>query len=121
MIYLTDEQVGSLARDLHAVSAIEHWLFDLAHPELLKMMNRTWGRAVEQAKAPFQFAPASGTAFFEPFGWREEAFYSTMEEGRRLRREHRMAWFWRILSIFASPARKEVARRFSGYALMRRV
>lgn len=121
LIYLTDQQVGSLARDLHAQPNFGHWVFDLAHPELLKMMNNTWGKAMEEAQAPFLFAPASSTKFFEPFGWREEAFYSTMEEARNLRREMRFSWFYRILGAFASRERKEIFRRFSGYALMRRV
>src|SRR5579862_5804780 len=49
LIYLTDEQVASLARDLHAQANVGWWVFDLARPELLKMMNRSWGKAMEEA------------------------------------------------------------------------
>src|SRR5437773_7838587 len=62
LIYLTGEQVGALAGDLAAQSSFGWWLIDLASPGLLKMMERTWGRAVT-SNAPFRFAPAEGTRF----------------------------------------------------------
>jgi methyltransferase (TIGR00027 family) len=120
LIYLTAEQVGELARDLHASPAFMWWLIDLGSPRLLKMMNKTWGRAVTEAKAPFQFAPAEGTAFFPPFGWHELQFRSTMEEARRLKREMPMMWFWSFLGRFY-PARMQAEfRRMSGIVLLGR-
>ena len=59
--------------------------------------------------------------FFAPFGWREADYRSSMEEARRLRREMRMMWFWRLLGSFASAERKARMRRFSGYPLLERV
>ncbi len=120
LIYLTAEQVGELARDLHAQPAFRWWLIDLAHPELLKLMTKMWGAGVSGGSAPFLFAPQEGTGFFASFGWREAVFRSTMEEARRLHREMRGMWFWRVLGGFASKTRREVFRRFSGAVLLDR-
>lgn len=118
LIYLTEEQVGELAADLRSVPGFRRWLIDLASPRLLEIMRKYWGRDVERGQAPFRFAPAEGTKFFERFGWREVVFRSTLEEARRLRREMRMMWLWRALSIFSSARRRAEFRRFSGMVLL---
>jgi methyltransferase (TIGR00027 family) len=120
LIYLTPEQVGALARDLRATGHFRWWLSDLASPRLLKMMSRHWGRATTAANAPFQFAPAEGTAFFAPFGWRELEFRSTAEEARRLQREMRGMWMWRLVSRLSSRKTQEEIRRMAGYILLER-
>src|ERR1019366_2678258 len=72
LIYLTPEQVETLARDLHAQASFRWWIIDLAHPQLLKMMTKMWGGDVHAGNAPFLFAPAEGTGFFLPLGWSSE-------------------------------------------------
>src|SRR5689334_19546025 len=59
LIYLTSEQVAALATDLHRPQSFHSWLIDLAHPRLLVMMKRMWGKT--GAKAPFLFAPQENT------------------------------------------------------------
>src|SRR5207237_7763015 len=76
LIYLTPEAVASLAADLAVPASFRWWLIDLASPRLLKMMERTWGRAVAPVNAPFQFAPAEGTMVFEPDGCPEGDYRS---------------------------------------------
>jgi methyltransferase (TIGR00027 family) len=120
LIYLTPEQVGALASDLHASPSFHWWLIDIAHPKLLEIMRKYWGSNV-QSNAPFQFAPAESTKFFEPFGWRETVFRPSMEEAQRLKREMRMMWFFRFLGRFRSKQVKEEFRRFSGCALLERI
>lgn len=120
LIYLTAEQVGALARDLRATRHFRWWLSDLASPRLLKIMSRYWGRATHGTDATFQFAPAEGTRFFEPFGWREIEFRSVAEEARRLRREMRMMWLWRFFSRLSSKEKREEFRRMAGYILLER-
>lgn len=121
LIYLTAEDVGALAADLHAVPSILTWIFDIAHPRLLVMMAKSWGKELQRGNAPFRFAPAEGTAFFRPFGWKEAEFRSSMEEARRLHREMRMMWLWRFLGKMSSKEKKEVFRRFSGVVRMERL
>ncbi|MEP6690930.1 MAG: class I SAM-dependent methyltransferase [Gemmatimonadaceae bacterium] len=120
LIYLTADQVGALAVDLHAQPGFHWWLIDLAHPQLLAMMQKSWGKKVAQGNAPFRFAPADGTAFFRTFGWRETQFRSAMDEARRLDREMPGMWLWRFIARFHSTKRREVMRRFNGFVLLER-
>ncbi len=121
LIYLTAEQVGDLARDLHAQPSFAYWLIDLASPWLLTYMQKSWGKNVERGNAPFRFAPAEGTKFFEPRGWREIEFRSSIEEARRLKREMTLMWVWRILGMLNSKKRREEMKRVSGSVLLERV
>lgn len=121
LVYLAPEQVGELARQLHARQELRWWLMDLATPMLLKMLARTWGARLSAANAPMRFAPAESTAFFTPFGWREAEFRSTWEESQRLKRGPRLAWLWRLLAHLQSRQRREAGRRMSGIVLLERV
>lgn len=120
LVYLTAQQVGPLAHDLHGEASFAYWLTDLANPRLLRYMNESWGDAVKAGNAPFRFAPAEGAAFFEPFGWREVEYRSTMDEAKRLERDMRLGWLWRLLSRLASKAKQEEMRRMSVAALLAR-
>jgi len=121
LAYLADDQVAALADDLHAEPAMRLWLIDIASPRLKKMLERRIGKHVNAAQAPFRFAPAEGTAFFEPHGWKEREFRSTFEEGVRLGRKPRMAWLFRLLSRLGPPARREELRRMGGIVLLERL
>lgn len=70
LIYLTPEQVGGLAHDLAAPASFRRWAIDLSSPGLKRMIEREVGERLNEARAPFRFAPAEGPGFFEPFGWR---------------------------------------------------
>jgi methyltransferase (TIGR00027 family) len=120
LIYLTPEQVGALAEDLAVPPTFRWWLIDLTGPRILKRMEKTWGRAVAAGNAPFQFAPAEGTRFFEAHGWVEADFRSMWEEANRLNRaEVPFAWLWRLMGRFSSERREEY-RRMAGMVLLRR-
>src|SRR5216117_1903191 len=120
LIYLTREQVAALADDLAAQPSFRWWLLDIASPGLLKMLEKTWGRAVAAGNATFQFAPAEGTAFFAPHGWREAEFRSTWEEALRLKRTMRLAWLWQLIGRLYPKRKREEARRFAGMVMLRR-
>jgi len=121
LVYLQPEQVAELARDLHAQSAVRFWLSDLASPRLLKMLKRTWDRNLKAANAEMHFAPAEGTAFFGPMGWREAEFRPTWDESFRLKRTMKLAGLWRFVSRFYSRRMQEEIRRMSGIVLLERI
>jgi methyltransferase (TIGR00027 family) len=121
LIYLTDEQVAALATELHTQPSFRWWLLDLASPDLLKLLARSWGKTLEKGNAPFKFAPPNGTDFFRDLGWREVSYRSAMEEAQRIDREMPMMWLWRLLGRISSPERREGARRMSGFVLLERV
>ena len=120
LIYLTPEQVNKLASDLHSQASFRWWLIDLAHPQLLKLMTRMWGKSVSGGNAPFLFAPADGTEFFLPSGWREKTYRGNMEEAQRLKREMSGMWFWKLFSVFQTRKQREIYKRFSGSVLLER-
>ncbi len=120
LIYLEAAQVAELGRDLAADPANALWLVDLANPLLLQWMQRSWGRAVAAGNAPFRFAPAEGMEFFRPLGWVPAEVRWTSEESRRLRRELRLMWLWRILGRLSPKERREAFRTMSGFILLRR-
>ena len=121
LVYLSDEEVGDLAEDLHAVPAFRWWLLDLIAPRLKKMLDKRWGSSLGAARAPLRFAPADSTRFFERFGWREVEYRSTLEEAIRLGRGPWNAWIWRLLGRFASPEKRAELKRLGGFALLERL
>ena len=120
LIYLADEEVRGLASELHGQRSFRWWLIDLASPRLLQLLEKSWGRKLEQGNAPFRFAPPNGTAFFEPLGWCEVSYRSAIEEAHRLKREMPMMWLWRLLGRLSSRERQEEGRRMSGFVLLER-
>jgi methyltransferase (TIGR00027 family) len=118
LIYLKPEHVADLGRALHQPPSFQWWLMDLASPRLLRYIERSHGSALRSA--PFLFAPAEGTAFFRPLGWREEVFRSTIVEARRLRREMRGAWLYRVMATIMPARRVDEFRRMSGIVMLAR-
>lgn len=118
LVYLRDDTVKALSRDLHA-AGMRWWLFDLASPMLLRMLQKRYDEHMAAADARMGFAPEAGTAFFAP-EWRELEFRSTWIESLRLKRTARMAWLWNLIGRFASAEKKEKMRRFAGFVLVER-
>jgi methyltransferase (TIGR00027 family) len=69
LIYLTSGEVASLASELVAEHAFKSWILELASHHVLDTMQRTAGEQLRRAGACFQFGPAEGPSFFEPYGW----------------------------------------------------
>jgi methyltransferase (TIGR00027 family) len=121
LIYLPTEAVAALAKALHDQPSFRWWLTDLASPALLKWMTRAWGKQVGKGNAPFQFAPARGSGFFEPYGWRESIWRATMDEAHRLKREILRLKIGRLWVRLLPAKQREQWRRFSGYLLLERI
>ena len=69
LIYLTNDEVASLSQDLAACSRFRSWIVDLTSPGQLRLMQRTTGKQLQEAGAPFKFGPPEGQNFFRPYGW----------------------------------------------------
>jgi methyltransferase (TIGR00027 family) len=120
LVYLTAEEVGSLATDLHAQPTFARWIIDIASRELLKILQKSYGKELSSAGAPLKFAPAENTKFFLPYGWKTTEFRSSLEEARRVHREMRMAWIFHLLALVSSEKKREKYRRMAGIALLER-
>lgn len=119
LIYLTPEDVADLARDLHDIAHARWWLSDLASPMLLRFLERRWSKRMASGNAPFRFAPEESTAFFAPFGWREEEWRSSWTESIRLKRRMRHAWLWGLLGRLQPKHKREAGLRMAGMCLLR--
>jgi methyltransferase (TIGR00027 family) len=116
--YLKDEQVARLAQDLSAQASFRWWLIDLASPDLLKRIQKLWGKTLQ--KTPLIFGPAEGTKFFEPHGWQEMEYRQMFLESLRLNRTMRFARFFKMLGHLYPKKTKERFSRFSGIVLLGR-
>lgn len=97
-VYLEDDEVASLGRDLLAQPRVRYWLVDFFSPRVLEMMKRGVGTSMESA--PFKFAPANGVAFFEALGWRTLEVRSIFGEASRL---GRAPWLVRLAHLLPEP------------------
>jgi len=118
LAYLEREQVARLAAALHEQTSFRRWLIDLASPQILKGINRTWGDSLK--RSPLIFGPAEGTLFFAPYGWRELEFHSTFGESLRLNRTMRFARFFHALGRLHPKRTQERLLRLSGIVLLER-
>ena len=120
LVYLQPDDVGALAAALAARPAFRWWLTDLASPRLMKMMQRWWGKSVDQGSASFHFAPAESSGFFAPYGWREAAWRPTIEDAERLHRTPGGMWLWKLIGRLQPQRKQEEMRRFAGNVLLER-
>jgi len=99
VVYLTDETVRALARNLAAEPVIRGWVLDMMSPRMRAMISDGMGGR-HPARALVKFAPDNGVAFFEDLGWRARDVRTIFRAGVRFRR----APLWmRPLALFPDP------------------
>lgn len=86
VVYLSGEEVTSLATDLAAQEPFRYWLMDIVSPALLKLMLKRMGKPLEDASAPLKFAPADGPDFLRAFGWKPAGVRSLFHTAGKLKR-----------------------------------
>lgn len=86
IVYLSADEVGSLATDLAAHESFRYWLLDICSPALLRLMQKKMGRPFEAAAAPFKFAAVDGPEFFGKLGWKPVSVRSMFHAAGRLKR-----------------------------------
>ncbi len=99
VVYLTDETVAALARDLAAEPAIRGWVLDMMSPAMRAMISDGMGGR-HPARALVRFAPDAGVGFFEALGWRARDVRPILRAAVRFRR----APFWMgLLTLLPDP------------------
>ena len=86
VIYLMPEAVATLASDLAGPPSFQHWSLDLTSPGLLEMMKQSVGSAMNEAGAPFLFAPPEGPPFFAAHGWQPIEVRSLLKAAAKMGR-----------------------------------
>ena len=110
LIYLDDDVVDAIARDLLASPAVKWWILDASSPAIRTMLQDGMGSLLDNA--PMKFAPPDGVAYFEKFGWKARDIRSFVREGLRLRR---LPIFLRVFALFPEPDPRNLGNaRWSG-------
>jgi methyltransferase (TIGR00027 family) len=117
LIYLTEGEVAALAEDLAAAPSFRRWVFDLASPGLLRVMQKKLGTQLDRAGAPFKFAPAQGPMFFARHGWQPADVRSMLKTARRLKR---LPLLMRLIALLPESKNRPPSRPWSGVCLMER-
>ena len=109
--------MGALAKDLARSSALQLWVFDLASPGLLHMVQKNTHGQFSDSVARLQFAPANGPEFFSSHGWQLLAVRSILKTAASI---HRLSLGMRLLSLLPEDPVHAGSRPWSGVCLMRR-
>jgi methyltransferase (TIGR00027 family) len=117
LIYLSAEEVASLAKDLATNSQFQRWIMDLSSPGLLRMMQRTTGKQLSEVGAPFKFAPAEGPAFFTPHRLEPVDVKGLLKTATQFKRP---PFFLRLLGRFPEQKGPAGNRPWSGVCLFQK-
>ncbi len=118
LVYLTPEQVASLACDLRTYPHFRWWLTDLVSPSVLRLYQICWASKMAQGNFSLRFAPQEGERFFSRTGWHVVEFRSTMEEASRLRREMPFGSLLQLAVNCSGKAFQETYRKMSSCLLL---
>lgn len=116
LIYLTEAEVASLARDLATPPSLQRWVLDLASPKLVRALQKKMGKQLDRGNAPFKFGPEEGPEFFVPYGWKPLEVCSLLKTGLQLKR---LPFWMRLFARLEAPGFSP-ARPWSGICLFGR-
>ena len=111
LIYLSYDEVNSLASDIHALKTCHSWIIDIVSPGLMKMMKEKMDEKLDDANASFKFAPVEGSRYFLPFGWHTKEELSIFKTARKL---GRLSFFMGLLALLPEREKDRVKRPWSG-------
>ena len=117
LVYLMAGEVGELARDLAAPPSMQHWAVDICSPGLLAMVKERMADLVNEAGAPYLFAPAEGPPFFLAYGWTPVAVRSLMKTAAKL---ERLPLALRMFSMLPESSGAQGSRPWSAVCLLTR-
>lgn len=114
--YLSEDDVGALARELAAQPAFVRWALDLMSPRLLAMVKKAVDPMFGAQATRLNFAPSDGPHFFTRFGWKVRV-YSTLHEAAKLKR---LPWLFRLFALFPDDPARRMKQPWSGVCLLER-
>jgi len=115
LIYLAADEAASLARDLAAPAAFQGWIFDIASPGLLRLLQKNIGPQLTRASAALKFGPPEGPGFFEPYGWKPVKVLSPLKTAARFKR---LSFGLRLVALLPESQGRQGSRPWSGICLL---
>jgi len=115
LIYLSEDEVAGLARDLASPRAFQRWALDVVSPGLLRILQKQIGTQLSRASAPLKFGPGKGPGFFTLHGWRPSEVRSIAKTAVRTRRAPLLL---RLLSFLPESNDRQGSRPWGGVCLM---
>lgn len=115
--YLSEEQVGDLANDLHAHPSFKHWITDYNAP-FLKKRIQTAQRQREMKNAPFKFYPDDWEGFYAGHGWKLREMRYIPQESLKHGRKFPTPWYGALLALFMPASMKKQFMTMSGYGIL---
>jgi methyltransferase (TIGR00027 family) len=118
VMYLCENKVVELARDLITGTTVEWWALDLVgSPWFLPWANRFPRRRSSIANTSLQFAPRDGAGFFRPLGWEPVDIRFSWLEQRRLGCE---PWLMRATWAASPRQLRQALQKMSLFVLLKR-
>lgn len=119
--YLSEEDVGALATDLHSFRNIRYWIADYSSREAFERRKKST-MTQKLKSAPMIFNPRDWFEFFSSHGWRVAEIGYYADEARRSRRPIPLPWIARLIIKLTSPFTpkhvREDFRKSAGFALL---
>jgi methyltransferase (TIGR00027 family) len=115
IVYLTADEVCSLARDLAAPPSFQRWGTDLVSPALLKMLQKQIGSQLGAAGAPLKFAPDDGPAFFKKCGWTPIEVRSMLHTAAELKR---LSLLFRLIALLPDSKGTKPKQIWGGFVAL---
>jgi O-methyltransferase involved in polyketide biosynthesis len=117
LVYMTPDEVASLAGDLQECPAFCWWLTDMISSSALRMMQSKYCESPNTGSVSMRFAPEAGADFFHPYGWETDELRSCLKEGERL---NRLFLAQTLLSADLSSDQREMLLNLYSVARLRR-
>jgi methyltransferase (TIGR00027 family) len=117
--YLTEEQMASLAGDLHAEKSFRYWIAEYYTPEIYRYFKDR-KRMRQMKNAPFRFFPADWLGLFRSHGWIATEFRYLSEEAVKKGRPMPLPWWARIVILLASKEKRIAAMKRMAYVVFSR-
>jgi methyltransferase (TIGR00027 family) len=117
LMYLSSEQVASLARDLAGPQSFRRWMTELCSPGLLRLLQRELQPQLDQGGARVQFGPTEGPAFFLPYGWKTLDVHSLLKTAARL---GRLSFWMRLMALLPESKGEQGSRPWSAMCVFER-
>ena len=115
LIYLDADEAASLARDLAAPAPFRSWIFDIASPGLLRLLQKNLGPQLTRASASLKFGPPEGPGYFEPHGWKPVQVLSPLKTAAHFKR---LTFGMRLIALLPESQGRQGSRPWSGICLL---